>query len=53
MSTKHGCQRAFITKQPYLNRSRCQLIYLSAKHKNEGEICHGKDVDGYQHVLGS
>jgi hypothetical protein len=48
MSIKHGCWRAFIAKQPYLDQSPCQLIYLSAEHKNkEGEICHGKDVVGY------
>jgi hypothetical protein len=47
MSTKCGCQRAFIAKQPYLDQNLCQLIYLSAKHKSEGEICHGKDVVGY------
>jgi hypothetical protein len=30
------------------------LIYLSVKHKNkEGEVCHGKNVVGYQHALGS
>jgi hypothetical protein len=30
------------------------LIYLNAEYKNkEGEVCHGKDVVGYQHALGS
>jgi len=54
MSIKCGCQRAFIAKQPYLDQSLCKLIYLSAKHKNkEGEVCHGKDVVGYWHALGS
>jgi hypothetical protein len=53
MSIKHGCQRAFIAKQPYLDQNLCQLIYLSVEHKNkEGEVCHGKDV-GYWHALGS
>ncbi len=54
MSIKRGCQRAFIAKQPYLDQSLCQLIYLSVEHKNkEGEVyCHWKDV-GYWHALGS
>ncbi len=52
MSIKRGYRRAFIVKQPYLDQSLCQLIYLNAKHKNkEGEVCHGKNVVGYQHTL--
>jgi len=48
MSIKCGCQRAFITKQPYLDQNLCQyLIYLNAEHKNKkGQVCHKKDV-GY------
>jgi hypothetical protein len=47
MSIKHGCQKAFIAKQPYLDQNLCQLMYLNAKHKNkEGGVCHGKDVVG-------
>jgi hypothetical protein len=39
MPIKHGCQRSFIAKQPYLDHSICQLIYLQAKHKNKmGEL---------------
>ncbi len=56
MSIKHGCQKTFITcaKQPYLDQSLCQLIYLNAKHnKKEGQVCHGKDFLGYHHVLSS
>jgi hypothetical protein len=30
MSIKRGCQRDFIAKQPHLDQSLCQLIYLSA-----------------------
>jgi hypothetical protein len=45
MSIKHGCQRAFITKQPYLDHSFYQLIYLCLEHKNKhGMVCHGKDT---------
>jgi hypothetical protein len=30
------------------------LIYFNVKYKNkEGEICHGKNVVGYRHALGS
>ncbi len=54
MSIKCSCQRAFITKQPYLDHSFCQLIYLCPKHKNkQGMVCNGKDVVGYRHFLGS
>jgi hypothetical protein len=54
MSIKCGCQRAFITKQPYLDHSFCQLIYLCPEHKNRhGMVCHGKNVVGYCHSLGS
>jgi hypothetical protein len=54
MSIKHGCQRAFITKQPYLDQNLYQLIYLNAKHKSkQGQVCHAKDVIGYCHALGS
>jgi hypothetical protein len=54
MSIKHGCQRTFIAKQPYLDQNLYQLIYLTTKHKNtQGQVCHGKDVIGYCHVLGS
>jgi hypothetical protein len=54
MSIKRGCQRSFIAKQPYLDHTICQLIYLRAKHKNKlGEVCHGKNVIGFQHTLGS
>jgi hypothetical protein len=56
MSIKHGCQKTFITcaKQPYLDQSLCQLIYLKAKHnKKEGQVCHGKYFLGYHHVLSS
>jgi hypothetical protein len=54
MSIKHGCQRAFITKQPYLDQNLYQLTYLNAKHKNkQGQVCHGKDVIGYCHASGS
>jgi hypothetical protein len=43
MSIKCGCQRSFITKQPYLDHNSCQLIYLHAKHKNKmGELAMGK-----------
>ncbi len=48
MSIKHGCQIAFIAKQPYLDQSLCKLIYLSVEHKNkQGQVCHGEDVFGY------
>jgi hypothetical protein len=54
MSIKHGCQRFFIAKQPCLDHSICQLIYLHAKHKNKfGVVCHGKSVLGFRHTLGS
>ncbi len=54
MFIEHGCQKAFIAKQPYLDQNLYQLIYLNAKHKNkQGQVCHGKDVIGYCHVLGS
>jgi hypothetical protein len=54
MSIKHGCQKAFIAKQPYLDQNLYQLIYLNAKHKNkQGQVCHGKDVIGYCHASGS
>jgi hypothetical protein len=54
MSIKCGCQKTFITKQPNLDHSLCQLIYLCPKHKNkQGMVCHGKDAVGYRHSLGS
>jgi hypothetical protein len=54
MSIKRGCQKSFIAKQPYLDHNICQLIYLHAKHKNKmGELCHGKNVLGFCHALGS
>ncbi len=54
MSIKRGCQRSFIAKQPYLDHSICQLIHLHAEHKNKmGELCHGKNVFGFHHALGS
>ncbi len=54
MSIKHGCQRSFIAKQPYLDHNICQLKHLHAKHKNKmGELCHGKNVFGFRHALGS
>ncbi len=47
MSIKRDCQRFFIAKQPYLDPSLSQLIYLNPEHKNkQGEVCHGKVV-GY------
>jgi hypothetical protein len=30
MSINHGCQRVFITMQPYLDQILCQPIYLNA-----------------------
>jgi hypothetical protein len=33
MSIKCSCQRSFIAKQPYLDPSLCQSIYLNPKHK--------------------
>jgi len=53
MSIKCGCQKSFITKQPYLNHILCQLIYLHAEHTNKGVVCHGTFVIVYQHALGS
>ncbi len=54
MSIKRGCQWSFIAKQPYLNPSLYQLIYLNLEHKNkQGEVYHGKVVVGYWHTLGS
>ncbi len=54
MSIKCNCQRSFITKQPYLDPSLCQLIYFNLTHKKKGEFCHDhKFVVGYQHALGS
>ncbi len=35
MSIKRGYQRTLIAKQPYLDPSLCQLIYLHGKHKNK------------------
>ncbi len=57
MSIKRGCQRSFVTKQPYFDHSICPLIHLHAKHKNKmGELCHEKKnlVEAYEtsgHVL--
>ncbi len=54
LSIKHGCQIAFIAKQPYLDQNLYQLIYLNAKHKNkQSQVYHGKDVIGYYHALSS
>jgi hypothetical protein len=37
-----------------LDQNLYQLKYLNAKHKNnQGQICHGKYVIEYRHVLGS
>jgi hypothetical protein len=50
---KCGCQWSFIGKQPYLDLSLFQLVYLNLEHKNkQGEVCHRKIVVGYQHALG-
>jgi hypothetical protein len=39
MSIKRGCQKSFIAKQPYLDHSIFQLIYLHVEHKNKmGEL---------------
>ncbi len=54
MSIKRSCQWSFIAKQPYLDPSLYQLIYLNLEHKNkQSEVCHGKVVVGYQHTLDS
>ncbi len=54
MSIKRGCQISFIAKQPYLDHSICQLIYLHVEHKNKmGELSHMKNVFGFRHALGS
>jgi hypothetical protein len=35
MSIKHGGQKCFIAKKPYIKyMNLCQLIYMNAKHKN-------------------
>ncbi len=53
MSIKHGCQRSLIAKQPHLDHSICQLMYLHVKYKNKlGEICHGTSVLGFWHTFG-
>jgi hypothetical protein len=54
MSIKQGCQKTFIAKQPYLDPSLCQLVYLHGEHKNkQGQICHRKDLLKNHHALGS
>ncbi len=35
MSIKQGYQKTLIAKQPYLDLSLCQLIYLHGEHKNK------------------
>jgi len=51
---KQGCQKTFIAKQPYLDPSFCHLVYPHGENKNQhGQICHGKDLLGYHHALGS
>jgi hypothetical protein len=54
MSIKQGCQRTFITKQPYLDPSFYQLVHPHGEHKNQqGQICHEKYLLGCHHALGS
>jgi hypothetical protein len=54
MSIKRGYKISFIAKQPYLDHSNCQLIYLRVEHKNKlDEVCHRNSVFGFQHTLGS
>jgi hypothetical protein len=46
MSTKHGCQKSFITKQPYFNNNIC--------HTNKWvDYAMGKMFFGFRHALGS
>jgi hypothetical protein len=51
---KQRCQKTIIAKQPYLDPNLFQLVCLHEEHKNrQGQICHGKDLLGYHHALGS
>lgn len=53
-SIKRGCMRHFYAKQVYMDNSLCQLIYRETKHANKnGDRCHGVNVAGFRHALGT
>jgi hypothetical protein len=53
-SSKRGCLRCFVAKQPYLDPSLCMLIYENTMHFNaRGEHYHGSMVSGFRYALGA